>query len=374
MHLGDLPVWKGVQDRPGFETLPFVLRVQQGLIRLDTKAVDVRSVVDRYGSPSYTFITTPPGMSEWGTSRGDWYFREFAAVAGDLAGKTVMELGAGTVHVAQRVVNELHARHFIVCDPAIEADQRSTSIEIVPEYFDYSTFRDRKIDLVMSINNLEHIPDPFQYLADVRALLDSTGGKLFVVVPECSRGLRTGDWGICLHEHLSYFTETSFIFTARAAGFKPIWLKTAEDTLLALLESETAEVPDEHDSDSGLLEAAEARFHENVRRMRERLESLKQGNQLRLGMHGCTLGLNNILALLGLHSDPDIHLFDGDSAKVGKFLPAFDKPIRSSQDPSYSSMTDLVIAAATYYDQIRAFAIDRQAFDPERIHTLIPSL
>lgn len=340
---------------------------------MNSKAVDIRPVVDRYDSPAYTFITTPPGASEWGNRLGDERFRALAGVVGDLSGKTVLEIGAGTCYVAQRIINELRARHVMLCDPAITDDQPSPAIEMIKAYFDPTIFRGRAIDLVVSINNLEHIPDPFQHLADIRTLLEAAGGRLFVVIPECSRGLQGGDWGICVHEHLSYFTAASFVATVEEAGFAILWMKTEEEALLALLEpgrptrSHRPHEMSEHD-----LAAIGTRFHDNLAHVRQRLQALTQRQGSRVAIHGCSIGLNNVLALLGLRSDPAIVLFDGDSAKRGKFLPAFDQPIRHAGDACYRSMTDLMVAATTYYQEIRSFATATHGVDPGRIEPMIP--
>lgn len=372
MSLGELPVWQGVQEQPGFRTLPFILELERGVVRLSTKAVDTSEVVARYHSPAYTFISTPPGLSEWGNRLGNWYFAELAEAVHDLSGKTVLEIGAGTRYLAERVVKELDARRVILCDPAMDPKLGTEAIEVVPEYFNAAIFRNHQIDLVVSVNNLEHVTDPFHYLADVRQLLDATGGVCFVVVPECSRQLQVGDWGMCVHEHLSYFTQTSFVSAVQEAGFSIHRLKMAEDTLLASLGLARPQPADHPEANPSSLMAVGRRFEQSLQRVRERLSVLRNQRHRRLALHGCTEGLNNVLARVGIDSDSMMTLFDGDSAKTGKFLPSFSTPIRHARDPVYRSMTDLIIAATTFYEEIRSFVIGTHQFDSARIEALFP--
>ncbi len=352
--------------------MPFAFELERGLIRLNQQEANGAAVVERYRTKAYTSVGNPPVLSEWGDRLGQWYFRELAERVGDLSGKTVLDIGSGTRYVAERMVNELRARRVIICDPAMKADQGSGAIEVVPAYFEASCVPHGRIDMVVSINNLEHVLDPWRYLTEVRGLLEVTEGPCFLIVPECARQLRVGDWGLCVHEHLSYFTEASFVATVTQAGFAVEWMKIQDDTLLALLTpAAPGEAPDDA-SEVALLRAAVDRFHQNLDRLRDRFSTATRGAGRRLALHGCTVGLNTILARLGIRSDPALFLFDGDSAKTGKYLPAFDRPILHARDPQYRSMTNLIIAATTFYGDIRASVMDTHRFDPSRIEPLFP--
>lgn len=366
VDLGALPLWKGVQDAPGFESVPFVLETERGLIRLNRGSAAVAAVVERYGSSGYTFISTPPGHSSWGTRRAQWYLDTLAEGVGRLDDRTVLEIGSGTLFVADRVVTDLGAARVIACDPALRESGRAR-VDVVRDYFEYARFRDRRIDLVLSINNLEHVSDPARYLAEVRAVLEPTGGRFFIVVPECTRALRDGDWGLCVHEHLSYFTESSFRRLAAGTGFRVTRTWAAEDTLIALLDCRDVTPMAGGDEDVA-LEAAGRRFFDSLDAARRRLGALRERGA-RIGLHGCSAGLNNVLALLKLDTAEDVWLFDGDEAKAGKFLPAFDRPIEAAGGAAYRGMTNVVVAASTFFEPIRRFAIER-GIPANRVHAL----
>ena len=107
VNVGNLPIWNGVQNRPGLARSPFVLGVNNGIISLILSEAELKRITQEYSNDSYSFITSPPGTSEWGTRLGDLYFQKLAEQTGPLAGKSVLEIGSGTLYIAERVATEL---------------------------------------------------------------------------------------------------------------------------------------------------------------------------------------------------------------------------------------------------------------------------
>jgi len=372
VNVGNLPVWNGVQDRPGLTKSPFVLGVTNGVISLVLTGSELDRITQEYSSDSYSFITSPPGTSEWGTRLGDLYFQKLAEQSDNLDGKSVLEIGSGTLYIAERVARELEAELVIACDPAIRDDSDLNEVKIVREYFGAEVFEGQSFDVVLSINNLEHVPDPFSYLNDVRRLLEAKNGMLYLVVPDSTRGLQTGDVGICVHEHLSYFTPDSFTKMLAACNFETSWLHTQDDTIFAVVRPGQGVRGDGNKSESceALLERFEARFHQNLDSARRLISEKKQDS--RLAIHGCNIGLNNLLALLEIQSDPNIFLFDLDSNKVDRYLPAFDRPIMSATDDTYKTMEYAIVSALTFYDEISANIVRDHNLPSSMIHPITP--
>ncbi len=367
----DLPVWKGAQESPGYRSLPFALEIRDGIIRLALSKTTLAAIVAEYGIANYSFISTPPGLSTWGNRLGNWYFKTLATRLPDLQGKTVLEIGAGTLYIAERILRELHAARYIACDPTLRITSDNPAIESVNDYFCYENFQSEAIDMVLLINTLEHISEPEAFLAEIRLLLAPRGGYFYVVVPDCERGLQTGDWGVCIHEHMTYFTSASLLRMLTLAGFAVDWLVQGEDTLLALAHLATPFESGGEEHETVLLQTFEQRACANLTYARLVLnETIDQRQPW--GMHGCSVGLNNVLALLGVQTHPYLHLFDGDEAKVGKYLPSFHHPIRSSRDPEYGKMSGVIISALTYYDSICKFAMHEFGFSANVIRALLP--
>ncbi len=371
VNVGNLPVWMGPQDKPGFITLPFTLGIERGLVRLILPPADLQRITDEYGNDAYGFITSPPGTSGWGNRLGDWYFNMLAKQVGSLTGKRVLEVGSGTLYIAEKVVRELGAESFIACDPALRDKTDLPNIEVYRQYFTWERFKDRPIDLVLSINTLEHIPDPFAHLTEIRRLLEPNNGTFFVVIPDCTRGFRAGDVGICVHEHLSYFTPETLTNVLMACGFVVTWIHNEEDTIIATAHPGQAAAPESdlsHVSEE-FLTIFEAEFRRKLDMARQLID---EHRQKRLAIHGCSVNLNNTLALLGIQSDPHITLFDGDSNKVGKYLPAFDTPIRASTDEVYRTMDAVIVSAMTYYDEIAKFLVSYHGIPADKIYPIVP--
>ena len=90
---------------------------------------------------------------------------------------------------------------------------------------------------------------------------------------------------------------------------------------------------------------------------------------MEVAIHGATPGTNNFLHLANFTSHDQIHVFDGDDGKTGRFIPSFPKPILHSSDVGYSKMNRVYIAATSYYDEIvasvsRTHGISREAISP----------
>ncbi len=372
VNVGDLPVWKGVQNKPGFTHLPFTLGTSRGLIRQVLSPSELDRITEEYSKDSYTFITSPPGTSSWGNRRGDLYFDMLAKQVGTLVGKTVLEIGSGTLYIAERVINELNATHFVACDPALGSKPSIKNLEVVREYFAKRLFSYQSFDLILSISNLEHIRDPFEHLAHVCRLLEDKNGFLYLVVPDCSRGLRTGDIGICVHEHLSYFTPETLTSLLGSCGFVTNWIHTQDDTIFALAQPAAAapQEPESSEISDALLNGFQSQLSRNLE-MAQRLISTHK-DKARLAIHGCNVCLNNVFGLLGIQSDSNIFLFDGDFSKVGKYLPTFDKPIMTATDNCYKTMQTVIVAGLTFYDEIRKFVVNNHNIPIGCIYPIMP--
>ncbi|MCG3204401.1 MAG: hypothetical protein KCHDKBKB_01116 [Elusimicrobia bacterium] len=371
IELGNLCVWGGVQDVPGVRRrLPFSLQSLNGLLRLHINSEDKKSIVGHYADEDYSFITSPPGASDWGSHLGDAQFEYIRRFVGELRGKTVLEIGSGSLYMAERIVKELGAKRFIACDPVLKKKSASPSVEVFPDYFSSQAFKGQNIDLVMSMNNLEHVPDPLQYLSDIREILNPSRGLFFVMVPDCTQGLRRGDWGICLHEHLSYFTQDSFCSTMANIGFDIKEIISEEDEIIAVCapSEPKAWVPV---SPEESLSKIQKRFEASYLYAKDLFSKLESNGKGPVGIHGCSVAANQLLSELKLENSSHIYLFDRDEAKHGKFLPSFHRAILSTSSPEYKKMGAMVVGVSTYFDNIRNYAL-RQGFSDNQIFSLIP--
>lgn len=361
-----MPFWEGVQKTSGVRrSLPFVLTATiDSPIRQITSEQIITDVVNAYQSNEYKFITPPPGASTWANSLGERSVRAVESVVGNDRPNNILEIGGGSTWVARRLRERYNPESYSLVDPSVR--DSAEGFEIIRDYFPNPQLTGRHFDLVLGFSVLEHVPDPLHFLCNIRKQL-ADGGKVILIYPDCEGQLRRGDLNALLHEHLSYFTETSSRWIASAAGFNVISLHSKNDLFTLALEARTEESGASPELDESKLLLHSATMFQNLltsttNKIRQCLED---GHHV--AFHGATQGLNSFLSMtkLGLH--PSIHLYDGDVSKEGFYLPACSTPIMSPMDKSYAGNSLLAISAMSFYEQIKQFAVEKAGFDPSRL-------
>ncbi len=191
-----LPVWRNVQNIPGrLELMEFDLGWdEKGFIR-QTTPPDVQERICRmYADEKYNFITQPPGSSTWANRLGDEKIAFINSVYGDPKGKTILEIGAGSLYIAQILTGAHGVRKYIAIRSRFKDVPGTEKIEIIREYFTEDTVIDGDVDLVVSFNCLEHVADPVGFLHNVHRTLSMTGGKGVLVFPDVEGQFNRGDF------------------------------------------------------------------------------------------------------------------------------------------------------------------------------------
>ncbi len=367
-----LPLWKGVQNKPGiYDCYPFSLGWDPRGLICQTTPADIREeVILAYSSGDYNFITQPPGFSEWADRLGDSYADFIVKTCGDLKGKKVLEIGAASQYLAKKLISTAGVSEYWIFDPAIKGSALLPNIHIRQEYFDANTRPDKRFDLVISLNCLEHVPDPMAFLFAIRESLEPGSGKVVLVFPDNEKQFREGDINAILHEHLTYYTSQICKELFLTTGFRVLESCTNNDTFSFLIEPAGKPVQAFFPEDT-ILATADQRFRDNLACMSQTLrQCLAKGEKVAL--HGATNGLNNALVLTGLAEQKKLLIFDGDRAKEGKYLPVLPVPIRHSGDPGYGAAEQVFVAALTYYDEIRCYLWEHHRIPHSRIHPLFP--
>lgn len=366
MAFDAMPFWEGVQKTPGVRrSYPFALTAAtDGLIRQATAAPVIAEVVNAYRLDEYNFITPPPGASAWANSLGERSVTAVKNAIGEMRPGNILEIGGGSTWVASRLKALYQPKSYVLVDPS--ARDSAEGVEVVRDYFPNPQLADRRFDLVLGFSVLEHVPNPLDFLRNIRRQL-AEGGKVVLIYPDCEAQLRRGDLNALLHEHLSYFTATSSRRTASLAGFDVVSLHSGNDLFTLVLESGSGNlVAGQAGGESELLLESAAMYRNLLTNTADKIRRcLARGEPV--AFHGATQGLSSFLALTRLGSHSGIRLYDGDVSKEGLYLPACRTPIRLPTDASYAHNSLLVISAMSFYDQIREFAIEKGGFDPSRL-------
>lgn len=364
-----LPLWEGVQDEPGVKQLfPFSLGWdERGFISQTTPQEIKQKVTDHYAKDEYNFITQPPGFSPWADSLGEREISFILQAYGDIGGANILEVGAGSIYIGEKLASEGAASYLIV-DPAIKEKTSNPKIVIRKEYFDKSLFVNQKIDLVVNLNCLEHVIDPVSFLLDLRSVI-MHGGKAILVFPDNEEQFINGDINALLHEHLSYFTMEIATKLLTNCGLRVLHSESQFDCLRFLVESSAEKLSVSVAQPMHLLDMF-SNFPKSIESANQKLsESLNRGETIAL--HGATNGLNNFLYLSNLDYRDNLWIFDGDEAKTGKYLPAYKKAIRYSGDNEYYAKVDRVyVTAIGFFSEIKEYLITTHGLCSECIHPL----
>ena len=367
-----MPFWAGRQKKPGVVRInPFSLSAKIGspIMQIASEKL-ITDVVSAYQSDEYNFITEPPGVSSWATSLGEQSIMAVENVIGNNYTKNILEIGGGSTWVAGRLCESLTPETYTLVDPSVRNQEEG--VEVIRDYFPNPLLTDLHYDLILGFSVLEHVPDPLNFLCNIRKQLTDRG-KVILTYPDCEDQLRRGDINVFLHEHLSYFTEKSSRWIASVAGFNVISLHSKHDLFTLVLEARHRDSTFNSTLDeSGMLLHSAKMIQELLTNTAAKIQKCLDDGQY-VGFHGATNGLNTFLFITGLGDYPNIRIYDGDMLKEGLFLPACSSPIMAPMDISYSENSILIISAMSFFEQIKHFAVDKAGLDPSRLLPLAGS-
>jgi SAM-dependent methyltransferase len=363
LNFGSIPFWEGLQTSAGVKRVyPFELEARRNLqLRQIVPTAVALELTAAYSSDEYQFITPPPGASEWANSLGDGKIRVVQAALGGYKPSDILEIGGGSTWVASRLRELYGPRSYLIVDPSVR--DAAEGVEILRDYFPATKIEARTFDLVVGFNVLEHVPDPLAFLHSIRKQL-TREGRVLLTFPDCERQIQSGNLNVFVHEHLSYFTRESVDWLAANSGFETILLTSSNDLFTLVLRIDDEKKVVRELDESPLLkrcaEAIESMRDVNVARIRTILDKGES-----VAFHGATPGLNTFLYLTGLGNHSGIRVFDGDSSKAGKYLPAFERPVEFAGASGYGKSSLLVVSAMSFYEQISQFAMDIGGYKPE---------
>lgn len=364
-----LPLWQGVFDKPGNQRFyPFRIGMHELGFICQKSGADVQNkIVEAYGASDYSMPTKPPGASRWANWLGDMYISFIEEHVPSMSGKKMMEIGAGSFYLADHFLRDGGAAEYVIVDPSLKAESKDSRITVIRDYFgNRLALPGRDPDAIISLNCLEHVSDPFEFLVKANSALSAEGGRLVLVFPDIETQFRTGDYNALCFEHLNYFSEASANRLMKRAGFSVVAFKKELDTLFFVLaRSGQPDMSPVTESDDNLLRVAAKNYKDGLRTIVSVIRDAQQSGKS-VAIHGACNGMNTLFALGGLSSD-HILIFDGDETKTGKFIPSCDLPILHASSDRYKEADLVIVAAVTFIEQIRSFLESHHGIPPERI-------
>lgn len=371
LHFPSLPLWKGVADSPGqYESLPFSLHLESnGLLRQRLSTDTQTRIISNYAKDEYSFITKPPGYSEWATSIGDKYVEFALSLLPEKDELCILEVGSGSTYIAEKLCANASIKRYLMVDPALSREStRNPNIQIEADYF---TGQDLgEFDIILSFNCLEHLPDPQSFLESLSKIKSSSKEPAIIglVFPNVQNEILCSDFNMLLHEHISYFTPFSLANMLNELSLSLLTYRTTQcEFYIGIQCSNTRpqsknSMHDYRDDINSFAVSLKEKLFYSVNKINERRSSSD-----RIAFHGATNGLNNILHLSNGLTSSTFSLFDGDSSKAGKFLPACSIPISSTNKYCPEDIDHIIITAMSYHRQIYEFLESELSIDSSKI-------
>ena len=364
----ELPFWQGVQQSPGIKQ-QYPIRLgwdKRGFIKQTTSKQVREEVIDGYNDPKYNFITKPPGFSKWANRLGDNKINFVKKYFKDLQGKKILEVGAGSLYVAEHLANTFDIKDYLVMDPAVNGKSSNVKVRVINDYFHKEKCKGDVFDLIICFSVLEHVPDAYIFLLDLRHILSKSGGKAILVFPNIENSFKSGDWNVILHEHISYLSKNTAIKLFENCGLNVLTCEDQFDCFSFIVETGNAPLNKKTLTPDNLLSDVAEQLLNNLDQIKRSLTtSINNGETI--AFHGACNGLNHILHLSGLTNNENILIFDGDESKTGHYLPGCTTPIMHSTDSKYKKIDKVFIAANSFYSEIKAMISNTHGINNNQI-------
>lgn len=345
------PLWKGIKTYSGDqEFYPFKIRAEiNNHITQKNSDKILQLILGNYNKSSYSFITYPPGSGSWANESALKKISIFDRINTNFKSKSFLEIGAGTNWVAKEIIKKYDPISYTCVDPTITDNDEN--IEIIRDYYPSKKIYNKQYDVIIGINVLEHVLNPYEFLESIKNNLTSKGYAV-LYFPDCENQLKIGDINSLLHEHISYFTEKSLRSLLSKVGLKIISINSKNDLFTLILQREKDRLDKEINFDErNLLDEYYNSFNFLLGEFTENIKSMiKKGKKV--AFHGATQGLNSYIFLAHLQ-DYDFYIFDSDINKKGKYLPSYKKAIKHSSNNEYQNMDLIIISAVSFYELIK---------------------
>jgi hypothetical protein len=165
----------------------------------------------------------------------------------DLAGKSVLEIGCGSMGEFLQFMVDAGAGKGIGIDPALNVERivhpTPDKFEWIPDFYS-EAYTHIQADAVVCRHTLEHISSVKDFMDMVRRSIgDRTDTIVLFELPDVLRVLEEVAFWDVYYEHCSYFSLGSLARLFRATGFEVLHLELDYDDQYLLIEARPSTVP-----------------------------------------------------------------------------------------------------------------------------------
>ena len=280
----------------------------------------------------------------------------------DLHGKTVLEIGCGKGEFLM-LLSELGGNRGIGIDPGAHPErltgEAADRVTLIPDFYS-EKYSDHDVDFLACKMTLEHIINPFDFVAKVRrGLAHRTDSVVFFQVPETLRILRQCAFEDIYYEHCAYFTPGSLSRLFAETGFRDFDLTIEYDSQYLTIEARPnpAGAPPAEASTADMDELRDlvgsfpARMAAKMQVWRDRLEAWRRDGK-RVVIWGSGSKAVSFLTSFGSYGDVS-HAVDINPYRQGAFIPVTAQPIIAPAALQVIKPDIVIVMNAIYEREIR---------------------
>jgi hypothetical protein len=369
----ELPLWKGIKSESySIEPREFSLCVSEnGYIIQNTPAKILEEVFKGYSDDNYNYITTAPGQSEFIDKNTQARVEKIIHMSGALDGKVILDIGAGNDYVAKKIASTFNIDKYVIVDPSIREKNHSNKIELIRDYFSTESVVNVDPDLIICLSCLEHVPNAFEFLSEIRTKLSKPSSKAILFFPLVEDQFKSGDINAIVHEHISYFTTDTVLSTFKKIGLNIIQSEKVNDGGWFYIEKcdpKEVNINSITTSQKKLMDNYESKIKDKLDRFKQLITKSENKN---IVLFGACNGLNSLLYSSEIDlSNYNISLVDSDDKKRDKYIPAFFNPIKFKADFEFKHADLIIISAHSFFDEIKNDLIDNHKVDSNIITSI----
>ncbi len=279
------------------------------------------------------------------------FVRHIQTAVPDIQGRRILEIGCGSGYLLSLLRERGGAVVGIEPGPQGAAAFERFGVRVIQDFFPSEKVQDL-FDIVIAYAVLEHLPDPWAFLRDVRNQL-APRGVAVLAVPDCEPYLLSGDLSCLIHEHWSYFTAGSLRRVVEGAGLSADVVPAGfGGSLYCVARLDGAGIVPPPSDGTGTLAAYRRLSVDMLQRFKGVMaEALARGQEVGIYAAGRMV---NALALLGLPSADmkRIRLFDDNDLLHGQYYPGWPTPIENRADYERRPPDLTVVASRSFGNQI----------------------
>jgi SAM-dependent methyltransferase len=215
-------------------------------------------------------------------------------------------------------------------------------VTLINDYFPSEKIT-KRFDLVYTLLVLEHIEDPLLYLNNlINALTDR--GKIIFAVPNCEPYLKDGDISIFIHEHYSYFTQTSIFNLVCKTTINIEDVSIIEGAFIVTLSKQYR--PFEIHGDSIDMQVFRRMMNIHFEKLNQVFSNYKNEE---LAIYAPIRALNSLFII----NKTSFRLVDDNSELQEKYLPVLTSKIESFEDMASNPPKCLLVFSRTFGERIK---------------------